>query len=238
MQKRLILLSALLMIFLFTGGVLVLLGAQEEGVGPNPTETPAPAEAEAKAVVAAAEQPSVPEEIVAISTGLLYGLSRERGFLISLDKGKTWLERNRGLPHKVIYPFTERPVRTLTAMNVDPLQEGRVAVTTADALYLSENYGSTWISIPLDKPLRSTSYLTSRLLGLRTKRQDCLSRESIGGNGALLPPSKDSPRPAPRLRRRKPSLMYSGYCGVMHTHSGGNVGIFAELWRPLRTSPR
>jgi hypothetical protein len=103
------------------------------------------------------------EQILETPSGILYATSKQRGFLISFDDGASWLERNNGLPHRVVYPFSEESqrIRHLTAVNIDPNNEGRVSVTTADQLYLSEDYGSSWQQIPIGKPLRSTSYLTS-----------------------------------------------------------------------------
>jgi hypothetical protein len=109
------------------------------------------------------------EQIAETPSGVLYAISKQRGFLISFDEGKSWLEHNNGLPRRVVYPFDESEgrVRYLTALNVDPVHEGRVAVTTADGLYLSEDYGSSWAQIPIGKPLRSTSYLTAVALSPR-----------------------------------------------------------------------
>jgi len=159
------------MLLLFAGGMLFLLGAQErdleemialtpvEPANPLPTLNPGYSPAEAFTL----------EQILETPSGVLYGISKQRGFLVSFDEGKNWLEHNNGLPRRVVYPFNESEgrVRHLTALNIDPLNEGRVAVTTAEQLYLSEDYGSSWRQIPIGKPLRSTSYLTAVALSPR-----------------------------------------------------------------------
>ncbi len=159
------------MLLLFAGGMLFLLGAQErtaeeliaqkrvEPADPLPALNPG---------YSPAEQFTI-EQILETSSGIMYAISKQRGFLVSFDEGKNWLEHNQGLPRRVIYPFDEAEgrVRHLTALNIDPLNEGRVAVTTADQLYLSEDYGSSWAQVPIGKPLRSTSYLTAVALSPR-----------------------------------------------------------------------
>jgi hypothetical protein len=171
MRKGFLFLGSFLMLLLFAGGMLFLLGAQErhpeetiaqirvEPADPLPVLNPGYSPAEAFTI----------EQILETPSGVLYGISKQRGFLVSFDEGKSWLEHNNGLPRRVIYPFVEAAgrVRHLTALNIDPVNEGRVAVTTADRLYLSEDYGSSWRQIPIGKPLRSTSYLTAVALSPR-----------------------------------------------------------------------
>jgi hypothetical protein len=93
--------------------------------------------------------------------GILYALSETRGFLVSFDQGSTWIERNQGLSRRVVYPFLEQPVRRLTSLGVDPEHEARVAVTAASELFLSEDYGTSWVQIPWGKPLRPSTYFTA-----------------------------------------------------------------------------
>ena len=104
--------------------------------------------------------PKAVARIVQAASGVRYALSGARGVLFSYE-GTSWVERNRGLPLRVVYPFSDIAVRRLTAIGIDPIQPGRVAVTTADEIYLSENYGVSWQKIPTGKPLRSSSYFTS-----------------------------------------------------------------------------
>lgn len=159
------------MLLLFAGGMLFLLGAQER----NPEEMAALSEiGQADTLPLLNPGYSTPgkftiEQILETPSGILYATSKQRGFLVSFDDGASWLERNNGLPRRVVYPFSEESgrIRHLTAVNIDPSNEGRVAVTTADQLYLSENYGGSWQQIPIGKPLRSTSYLTSVALSPR-----------------------------------------------------------------------
>ena len=159
------------MLLLFAGGMLFLLGAQER----TPEETAAQSEIGQTDTLpllnpgySTAGKFTI-EQILETPSGILYAISKQRGFLVSFDNGASWLEHNNGLPRRVVYPFSEESgrIRHLTAVNIDPNNEGRVAVTTADKLYLSENYGGSWRQIPIGKPLRSTSYLTSVALSPR-----------------------------------------------------------------------
>jgi len=171
MRKGFLFLGSFFMLLLFAGGMLLLLGAQErdpeeviaqtqiEPSDPRPVLNPGYSPAKAFTI----------EQVLETPSGVMYGISKQRGFLISFDQGSSWLEHNKGLPRRVVYPFdqAEGRVRHLTALNIDPLHHGRVAVTTADQLYLSEDFGSSWQHIPLGKPLRSTSYLTAVALSPR-----------------------------------------------------------------------
>ncbi len=159
------------MLLLFAGGMLFLLGAQER----TPEETAAQSEIGQTDTLpllnpgySTAGKFTI-EQILETPSGILYAISKQRGFLVSFDNGASWLEHNNGLPRRVVYPFSEESgrIRHLTAVNIDPNNEGRVAVTTADKLYLSENYGGSWRQITIGKPLRSTSYLTSVALSPR-----------------------------------------------------------------------
>jgi len=151
------------MLLLFAGGMLFLLGAQEgtpeEAAGTLPLLNPGYSTAGKLTI----------EQILETPSGILYAISKQRGFLVSFDDGASWLEHNNGLPRRVVYPFSEESgrIRHLTTLNIDPGNEERVAVTTADELFLSENYGGSWRQIPIGKPLRSTSYLTSVALSPR-----------------------------------------------------------------------
>ncbi len=80
--------------------------------------------------------------------GVLYSISNGNGLLISFNEGRSWIKRNNGLPHKVVYPFGEASLRHLTSVGVDPVHAGRVAVTTSSEVYLSDDHGITWENIP------------------------------------------------------------------------------------------
>ena len=132
MRRLLIVAAAFFVLFLFAGGMLAILGAQSREVGG--AQVPM-AQAGRTAVLPAAigavglGAPAAGgtfdlNQVLETPTGLLYALSHERGFLVSLDRGRSWIERNEGLPRRVVYPFTgQGRVRLLTSLNVDPLRE-------------------------------------------------------------------------------------------------------------------
>ena len=95
------------------------------------------------------------------SNGLLYGATRNDGLFVSEDNGKTWEERSNGLPVRVVYPFKNDPIATLTSLGVDPLHGNRVAVTTETGVYVSEDAGRSWRSIPVHKPIKSADFITA-----------------------------------------------------------------------------
>lgn len=111
-----------------------------------------------------AEEPSAidlaiaPMSVVA-SDSLRYALSEEGVFLCSTDRGATWEERHQGLPERKVYPHHTMVKRPLTAIGVDIHNPSRVAVTTASAMYLSEDYGMTWQRVPVRLP--GGAYITA-----------------------------------------------------------------------------
>ena len=102
-----------------------------------------------------------PDAFLQADTNIAYGLSRKAGFLFSNDAGKNWSPRNNGLPKKRIYPYEEEQVRHLVALGVDPLNSSRVAVLTANQIYISENYGQTWELVARKRPIPEGAYLTA-----------------------------------------------------------------------------
>ncbi len=135
------------------GGGLVALMAERDTRSSQPTATAAPPEPRPADLRI--------QQSVRTAGGITYALSDVRGFLVSFDLGSTWIERNQGLSRRVVYPFAEDRVRRLTSLGVDPAHEARVAVTAASEVFLSEDYGSSWVKIPWGKPLRPSTYFTS-----------------------------------------------------------------------------
>ncbi len=94
-------------------------------------------------------------------SGITYAISEKHGFLISFDNGIHWEERNTGLPQKIIYPFKNMPVRTITGVGFDPTNEAIIGLTTKASLYVSFDYALKWKKIPISEPLKRSTYLTS-----------------------------------------------------------------------------
>lgn len=112
-------------------------------------ETEADAETSVPAPVVTPEQPEEgPTFVFPTGSKLWYGYAEEEGVFVSNDNGRTWTQRNHGLPLKLVYPFRREQVRSLTALGVDPADPNRVMVSTIDHLYFSENQGETWRQIP------------------------------------------------------------------------------------------
>jgi hypothetical protein len=154
MRKAAAIIIGIVSVTLFAGGVVALLAAQGRDTAGQSAQAQEEAAGSPAAILA-------PLQVVRTSAGVLYGLSPTRGLLVSLDQGATWLERNQGLSRRVVYPFTEELVRRLTSLGVDPAHEGRVAVTMASEVFLSEDFGVTWVKVPWGKPLRTSCYFTS-----------------------------------------------------------------------------
>ena len=147
MKKILIFLSAFITLGLAGLGLGALLEAQQKEVAAEPVRVDE-------------EEPSL-ALFVPTGSPVAYAFSPVRGFLVSYDQGASWQERPEGLPRKVVAPFASQAPRPLTCIGVDPLAPGRVAACTAEQLYLSEDYGSSWEGIPLGKPVPEVAYLTS-----------------------------------------------------------------------------
>jgi hypothetical protein len=89
--------------------------------------------------------------LVESAAGVLYGISRNEGLLVSYDRGRSWVSRNAGLPQKLIYPYDRPTPREITSVTVDPSRPGRIAVTTPRELQVSEDGGQSWSRIPTDR---------------------------------------------------------------------------------------
>jgi hypothetical protein len=92
------------------------------------------------------------ERLVESPAGVLYGIARDEGLLVSYDRGRSWTGRSAGLPQKVVYPFDGPRPRELTSLAIDPARPGRIAVTTPRELHVSEDGGQSWVRIPTDRP--------------------------------------------------------------------------------------
>lgn len=91
-----------------------------------------------------------------------YAASSESGIFVSSNRGETWQHHSIGLPHRIIYPFSESPpYDPITFIGVDPCNPSRVAITTSNRVYLSETFGISWEEIPTSQPVRKISYFTS-----------------------------------------------------------------------------
>ncbi len=100
-------------------------------------------------------------QYIEAEAGTLLGISREEGFVVSRNNGRTWTAKNDGIPRQVAYPFDSRNPIPLTSISADPTDSDRIAVTSYWGLYITENGGSTWQEIPLKDPIRRSAYITS-----------------------------------------------------------------------------
>ncbi len=99
---------------------------------------------------------------VTLEEGERYGISRRDGFYYASAGSSSWSKRSKGLPKRIIYPFTgEEGWRELTSLGVDNENGKRLLVSNPYGLYYSENRGSSWISVPLADPLKPVAYITS-----------------------------------------------------------------------------
>ncbi len=96
-----------------------------------------------------------------ISENTIAALTDSMGFIISENGGKSWTQRNNGLPLKVVYPFTENEYRRFTSLYVDPLNSSRMAVTSSSSVFLTLDSGWNWTEIPTGGVVKKSNYFTS-----------------------------------------------------------------------------
>jgi len=89
------------------------------------------------------------------------GITVSNGFIISTDSGKTWDQRNNGLPLKIVYPFAGNEYRRLTSLYVDPLDSERIAVTDSSSVFISSDGGWNWLEVETGGPVKKSNYFTS-----------------------------------------------------------------------------
>ncbi|MDC7124509.1 MAG: putative glycoside hydrolase, partial [Spirochaetales bacterium] len=98
---------------------------------------------------------------VETSSGVRYASALNDGFLISKDHGQTWRRINNGLPKKIVYPFNNEEIETLTSIGFNPVNESSLFCTTASKIYISENAGVNWTNLPVKSPISRNDVLTS-----------------------------------------------------------------------------
>ena len=106
---------------------------------------------------------SLPEfvQLQKTTDGRTYGITYEEGFFVTPDGSAKWEHRSQGLPRKAVYPFGELLYQRLTYLYIDPENPDRIIITTSNAVYLSENGGSSWEPVPLSSPFKSVMVITS-----------------------------------------------------------------------------
>ncbi len=122
---------------------------------------------------------SIEKEVV-MKNGSVYLVTDGHGLLFTSDKGKTWVSLNKGLPRKEVYPFNTIELRPLTSVYVDPLHPLRMAVTVSSAVFLSENGGRKWTSVPLGGVVKKTNFITSVTLSSDDPRKIILGTSFNG----------------------------------------------------------
>ncbi|MGA2615181.1 MAG: putative glycoside hydrolase [Spirochaetia bacterium] len=176
MSRRLILIVAVSVMFLSSAGIVTFLSAQEGS--PAPLQPPAqgstrPGQADS-AKPLSLETQFAPDRIYRTSSASVWRVSLDLGVLFSADGGKTWTEKNTGLPRRAVYPFTEDKPPIITDLSVDPLSESRVGISTLDTIFLSNDGGESWNKVELRDPIRSNDQLT------------CLALAPGDANGILV----------------------------------------------------
>jgi len=63
------------------------------------------------------------ERLVESPAGVLYGIARDEGLLVSYDRGRSWTSRSAGLPQKLVYPF-DRIRRQAERLSPRPESDG------------------------------------------------------------------------------------------------------------------
>ncbi len=110
--------------------------------------------------ISSSENPDIIQYTM-LSDGKIMGITVAMGFVLSMDNGKTWVQRNNGLPLKIVYPFSGNEYRRLTSLYVDPLNPDRIAITDSSSLFLSLDGGWNWEHIETGGPVKRSNYFTS-----------------------------------------------------------------------------
>lgn len=89
------------------------------------------------------------------------GITVSRGFVVSDDNGKTWVQKNNGLPNKVVYPFSGDEFKRLTSLYVDPVNPDRIAIIDSSSIYITIDGGWNWNPVETGGPVKRSNYFTS-----------------------------------------------------------------------------
>lgn len=104
-----------------------------------------------------------------LNNNIIVGITVSHGFVISSDNGKTWAQRNNGLPEKVVYPFSGDDYRRLTSISIDPSDTDRIAVTDSSTLFITLDGGWNWGVVSTGGPVKKSNYFTSVSLDSENK---------------------------------------------------------------------
>ncbi|MCD6397513.1 MAG: hypothetical protein J7L71_08225 [Spirochaetaceae bacterium] len=103
----------------------------------------------------------VPGQFRIISENTIAAVTDSMGFIISEDNGKSWTQRNNGLPLKVVYPFTGNEYRKFTSLYVDPLNPSRMAVTDSSSVFITLDSGWNWEKVLINGVVKKSNYFTA-----------------------------------------------------------------------------
>ena len=91
--------------------------------------------------------------------GLQYGVGKAGGIFVANIDDAVWLELRSGLPSAVVYPFDDGRPRRVTSLSIDPINTGRLAITTAYNVYHTTS--DEWFEIPISVPIKAVDYLSA-----------------------------------------------------------------------------
>lgn len=92
-----------------------------------------------------------------------YALSEGEGLYYYNRHAGGWYQRAEGLSQKVIYPFTEKTFRHLTALGISPASISSLAVSDGQEIFYSSNHGNSWEQVTSTGELARSTFITAVL---------------------------------------------------------------------------
>jgi len=97
------------------------------------------------------------------SFGTMYQISEET-FFVSLDGGKSWVNRYNNLPLRVVYPFDSEAHLPVHDIGIDSNKPWRLLLCSRNSIFISANFGSTWKRLDTEKYINENTYFTAASL--------------------------------------------------------------------------
>lgn len=84
--------------------------------------------------------------------------------LVSLDGGQTWVDREKKLPPRIVYPFDQNNYLPVHEIGINPDKPWNIILCSRNKLYISSNFGAAWNELHTSSRINENTYFTSASL--------------------------------------------------------------------------
>jgi hypothetical protein len=88
----------------------------------------------------------------------------EDSLSVSLDGGKSWLNRKKKLPPRIVYPFDQEHYLPVHEIGINPDKPWNIVLCSRNKIYTSSNFGAAWTEQQTAGQINQNTYFTSASL--------------------------------------------------------------------------